>query len=332
MAAARLTWLLVGAGDIARKRVAAALGAAAGSQLVAVCSRSAANARSLAAEHQVSRVYTDLDEALATSTAEAVYIATPVHLHVEHAVRALAAGKHVLVEKPLGLTRQDCAAVIAAAARAGTTAGCAYYRRLYPAYRRTQELIAAGQLGRLVLGRLVCYSWWAPAADDPKRWRVVRAQGGGGPLADVASHMFDVLIGLLGMPVKVQARCASLVHEWDVEDTATVTLQMAAGAQISGAFAWSCGAWCHEFELVGNRARVRWQPFDSGKVVETVGRKSVELDLPPAANAHLPLVEDFVGAVRDGRRPACPLEEAARTNALLDAVYRSAATGAEVCL
>jgi predicted dehydrogenase len=327
-----LKWLLLGAGDIARKRVAAALRDAAGSELVAVCDVVEQSATDLAAEYGVPGVYSNLGAALAESGADAVYVATPVHLHVQHAVQALDAGRHVLVEKPLGLDFQACEEVLAAAANSGTTAGCAYYRRLFPAYQHARDMLAAGEFGRIVLGRMVYFSWFAPAPDDLKRWRVLRERSGGGPLSDMGTHMFDVLIGLLGMPAKVHARCANLVHDWDVEDTARLSLEMADGALVTGSFGWTSSTWRHEFELVGTEAKVYWHPYDGGQIIKTVGREITKLELPPAANVHLPLVEDFVAAVREGREPACPLSAAADTNALLDAVYRSAATGREVAL
>ena len=79
-------WLLVGAGDIARKRVAAALAGATDSELVAVCDMVRENARALATEYHLTEVFSDLDEALEKTSADAVYVATPVWLHVQHAV------------------------------------------------------------------------------------------------------------------------------------------------------------------------------------------------------------------------------------------------------
>jgi 1,5-anhydro-D-fructose reductase (1,5-anhydro-D-mannitol-forming) len=327
-----LKWLLVGAGDIARKRVAAALKDAADSELVGVCDVVEENARSLADECGVDEVFTDLGEALGKSVAEAVYVATPVGLHVPHAVQALEAGKHVLVEKPLGLSREGCEKAITAAEKSGRKAGCSYYRRLFPAYQQAREMIGNGEFGRIVLARMVYFSWFAPEVDDPKYWRVVRDKSGGGPISDMGTHMFDVLIGLLGMPVKVYARCANLVHQWEVEDTASIVMEMADGAQVTASFAWNSKTWRHEFEIIGTEAKVYWHPFDAGQVVKTVGRQVDELELTPAANVHQPLIEDFVQAVQQDRDPVCPLEEAARTNALLDAIYRSATEGREVGL
>jgi len=325
-----IRWLLVGAGDIARKRVAAALSSAADSTLVAVCDTVEENARSLAAEHGLGEVYVDLESALESSSADAVYVATPVSLHVPHVMAALESGRHALVEKPLGLTGEQAAQAVSAAAASDRLAGCAYYRRLTPMYQHARDLVAAGEFGRVVLVRMVYFSWFAPTPDDPKYWRVRRQQGGGGALSDMGTHMFDVLIGLLGMPVSVFAKCGNLVHDWDVEDAASVLMEMPDGAQVTASFHWNSKTWRHEFEIVGTEAKVYWHPYDSGQVILTRGRQVDELSLPPAENVHGPLVEDFVQAIREGRQPACPLVDAARTNALMDAVYLSAAEGREV--
>ena len=138
-------WLLIGAGDIARKRVAAALRDAEGSELVAVCDTVPKNARSLADEHDLSEVYTDVGKALSESSSDAVYVATPVGLHVQHTIEAMGAGRHVLVEKPLGLTGEDCAGAVSAAEKSGVTAGCSYYRRLFPAYLHAREMLEKGE-------------------------------------------------------------------------------------------------------------------------------------------------------------------------------------------
>jgi len=327
-----LKWLLVGAGDIARKRVAPALAAAPGSTLLGICDPRLEAAREVAAQHHAPEVYADFAEALARTRAEAIYLATPIHLHAAHALQALQAGKHVLVEKPLALTAAEGQAVARAAALSGATAGCAYFRRLSPRYRHARDMLARGEFGRLVLMRLVYHSWFSPSRDDPKYWRVVRARSGGGPLSDMGSHMFDVLIGLCGLPARVFARCDNLVQKWDVEDTASVLLTMPDSAHVTASFSWSTKTWRHEFEIVGTEAKLNWLPYDSGPVSQTKGRQSEQLDQPPAENVHLPLVEDFVQAVRDSRPPACPLAEAVKTNVLLDAIYRSAAEGREITL
>lgn len=328
----QVKWLLVGAGDIAHKRVAPALAAAPASALVGICDPRQEAARELAAQHSATEIYADLAEALERTQADAVYLATPVHLHAAHCIQALQAGKHVLVEKPLGLSTAECNLVLAASAASGKTAGCAYFRRLSPRYQYARDMLARGEFGRLVLIRLVYHSWFSPAPDDPKYWRVVRARSGGGPLSDMGSHMFDVLIGLCGLPARVYARCDNLVQHWDVEDTASVLMTLPGGAHVTASFSWSSKTWRHEFEMVGSEAKLNWLPYDSGPVSKTTGRQTEQLEQPSVENVHLPLVEDFVQAILSGRPPACRLAEAAKTNRLLDAIYQSATEQQEVSL
>jgi len=325
-------WLLVGAGDIAHKRVAPALAATTNSTLVGICDPRQAVAHDLARQLAVGEVYADFAQALASTSADAVYLATPIHLHAAHAIQALQAGKHVLVEKPLALSAAECRAAVAAGEQSGRVSGCAYFRRLSPRYLDAQRMLAQGEFGRLVLIRLVYQSWFAPTPDDPKYWRVIRARSGGGPLSDMGSHMFDVLIGLCGLPDQVYARCDNLIHAWDVEDTASILMTMPGGAQVTASFSWASQAWRHEFEITGSEAKLDWLPYDTGPVIKTFGRRTERVDLPSAENVHQPIIQDFVQAIADRRPPACSLAEAAKTNRLMDAIYQSASEGRAVNL
>lgn len=327
-----LKWLLVGAGDIARKRVAPALASAPGSALAGICEVRPQAAAALAAEYQVAEVYHDLDAALAGTAADAVYLATPVGLHARQALQVLEAGRHVLVEKPLGLTAAECAPLLARAAREPARAACAYYRRFYPRFAYTKAMLARGEFGRILSVDMHCQSWFAPAPDDPKAWRVVRAASGGGPLADMGSHMFDACIGLFGLPVSVYARCDNLLQPWDVEDAATILMTLADGAQVTASFQWCSRTWRHDFEIVGADARLAWAPYDAGPLLKTVGRDKESIDLPNADNVHQPLVEEFVQAIAAGRQPNPSLDEAVKATVLLDAVYLSARERREVAL
>ena len=327
-----VNWLLVGTSDIARKRAAPALAALETGRLVGVCGSDEGRVRDLAGAHGAEESYTDLDRALVTTTANAVYIATPVFRHIPEALAALDAGKHVLIEKPLGLSAADVAPLIARARASGLRAGCAFYRRTYPRFAHARKMLEDGSFGRIVLVRTSYWSWFNPAADDPKIWRVTRDQSGGGPLADLGSHMFDLIIGLFGLPRSVVARVDTLVHPYEVEDSSAVLLELQNGAPVIASFHWSSKTWTHDFEIVGSEAKVRWSPSDTEKVIWTAGRDVQELDMPNAENVHTPLVEDFARAVLESRDPIVPVAEAAKTNILLDAIYESGRTQAKVDL
>jgi len=321
-------WLLVGTGDIVHKRVAPALQ---GNIAAVVGERSRAEA--VAREFGAGAVYADLSEALRHCDAPAVYVATAVDRHRPSAVQALTAGRHVLVEKPLGLNFADASAVAAAAVhQPELRAGCAYYRRFFPRHAHLRQLLAEEKLGRIMLVRLCYWGWFNPSADDPKRWRVEKQRSGGGPLMDMGSHMLDQLISLFGMPATVYAKCDTLAQDYAVEDSASLVMTLPSGAHVTANFGWQSKTWRHELEVVGTEGKVLWAPADTGKVQLTLGRDTEELDLPNAPNVHQPLVDDFVAAVREGRAPAVPVTQALLTNQLLDAIYLSSSERREVAV
>lgn len=327
-----VNWLLVGTGDIANKRVAPALNTVRKSRLVGVCDLVRERADALAQPLGVKEVFCDYNEALAKTRATAVYLATPVSLHSSQAIQALQAGKHVLVEKPLGITGKEAVHVVDTAKGKNIIAGCAYFRRCSPRYRSAREMLDKNEFGKVVLVRMTYFSWFNPDKSDPKYWRVVKSKSGGGPLSDMGSHMFDVLIGLFGLPKKVYAKARTLVQPYEVEDSAVMLMELQNGADVTASFNWNSKTWAHEFEIVGTEAKVKWFPYDGPTITKTVGREIKEIEMANSENVHAPLIEDFVQAVKDGREPICPLAEAAKTNLLLDAVYRSAETGKEVTL
>jgi predicted dehydrogenase len=242
------------------------------------------------------------------------------------------AGRHVMVEKPLGLSADDAARAVAAASASKVVAGCAYYRRCTPRYLHALDVLRRGELGRVVAVSMCYRTWYDPEPTDPKYWRTQRGRAGGGVLADMGCHMFDVLIGLLGMPRSVFAKSRTLTHRYEVEDSAAMVMEMPDGAPVTADFHWNSRSWANELEIIGTEGALKWSPFDAGMVIQTRGRERCEHDLPHAPNVHEPLVADFVRAIRCGDPPAVTLSEALKTNVLLDAVYRSAQGKREVML
>lgn len=322
----KINWLLVGAGDIANKRVAPALRDAVNSNLLALCEPDAERRQTMAATFGIQKAYETLDEALGNGEIDAVYLATPVKFHVPQAIAVLEAKKSVLVEKPLGLDSQEVSKLIKIAAQNGKLAGCSYYRRASNRFAIAKAMIRAGELGTIVGGNMTYYSSFAPKAGDQKYWRVQKSQSGGGPLSDMATHMFDFLIGLAGMPKSVSAVCSNTLYDWEVEESSGMVLTLENGAPVTASFAWNAGCWRHEFELVGSKGRLTMSPFDSGDLTYASGRGVKSVPAPEAENVHLPLIQNFVDALNDDAKLLVPLEEALKTNLVLDAVYRSSSS------
>lgn len=329
MSESSLRWLLVGTGDIVRKRVGAALSESPGSCIAAVCGRRRETAEQVARIFGAAQSFDDLPRALSEASADAVYVATPVATHVEIARAALLAGKHVLIEKPLGVDAAECAPLVELAARSGLTAGCAYYRRCLPRFAHAVEVIKAGRIGEPLLVRMSYISWYAP---QESAWRVETNDGGGGPAADVGCHMFDLLSALIGRPRRIFVTASRRIHSYAANDSCAIAGEWANGVAVLANFHWSSKAWQHEMEITGPEGRLKWSPFDSGPVIVECGREVEQVFLPAPANVHQPLVEDFVTAVREKRPVAVPLDEARQTSAVLDAIRFSFDSGLPVAL
>ena len=226
---ARLRWGLIGAGDIARKRVAPALRDLPNCELVSV-SRSRQNlAEEFAKEFGARRWYAEWRDQIDDDEIDAVYIATPVYLHAEQAIAAAEAGKHVLCEKPMALNVAQCNEMIAACQKNDVKLGVAYYRRFYPAVIRAKQLIRSGEIGDVVVAQMNAFEHFDPALDDPRRWLLDKDKNGGGPMMDFGCHRIEVAMNLFGHVKRVEALSSHSAFGREVEDTAAAVLRFESG-------------------------------------------------------------------------------------------------------
>ena len=318
-----LKWGLVGYGDLAEKRVASALQSASGSELSGVWGRSPQRTQDFAARHGIASAFDSLED-LVRSDVDAVYVCTPPESHLEYSLAALNAGKHLLVEKPMASSVEDCSLIIEAAQANQVTLGVAYYRRGYPKMQKIKELIDGGVLGIPTWVNIAAHSWFAPNADDPKHWRVEKAQSaGGGAVADIGVHRFDLLDYWLGPSKVLFSDAQRLVHKdahYEVEDGLSAVLQLKNGAPVHIYFSWNSKTWLDRFEIVGSEGKIITDPLDGPSLVVVRGREREELQIEPPANAHVPCVENFVKAVENNTKPLCDGEAGMRANQLLQSV------------
>lgn len=317
-----LKWGLAGYGDLADKRVAAALQDADKSTLQGVWGRDFSKTREFASRHKIAESHETLNDLLA-SDVDAIYVCTPPGSHMEYALAALKAGKHVLVEKPMASSAAECEALIAKAKEAGKTLGVAYYRRAFPKMQKIKELIEVGVLGTPTWVNIAAHSWFAPAADDPKHWRVEKNKSGGaGALADIGVHRLDLLDYWLGESKVLFSQTQHLVQNYEVEDGASAVLQLQNGAPVHVYFAWNSKTWIDRFEIVGSEGKIIADPLDSDSLVIIRGREREEIKIAPPQNAHLPCVQDFARAVQAGSTPLCDGQAGLRTNILLEEILK----------
>ena len=303
-----LNWLVIGIGDITRKRVLPAVLAEPRSNLYALLTRDPRKAEAYAG----AVAFTDLGDALRDAAIDAVYVASPVALHAEHTIASLRAGKHVLCEKPTALDFAQAEAMAAVANESGRVCGIAYYRRLYPKLMRTRQLIAEGAIGRPLLVEANYHGW----LESPDRgWLKDPALAGGGPLYDVGSHRIDACNFLFGRPRRATGMLSNALHELEVEDSATALMEYADGVHAVVDVRWNSRIHRDQFRVIGSEGEISLDP-PNGPALRLLASdgKLTEEQLPAHANVHYPVVENFVSAVLDGTPVACPIDEAIWTD------------------
>jgi predicted dehydrogenase len=314
-------WGLIGAGDIVRKRVADALRACTGCELAAVSRARADLVEPFAREVGAKRWYRHWRELVADPGVDAVYVATPVHLHAEQTIAAAEAGKHVLCEKPMAMDLAECDRMITACRASGVALGVAYYRRFYPVVARVKQMIDSAEIGTPVFAQMMAFEPFNPQPGEPRSWLIDRAQAGGGPMADFGCHRIEVLSHLLGPVQRVTSIVSTIALDRDVEDTAAALLQFERGATAMLVVTHAAADRQDTLDLFATRGSIRIAPLNSGNMIVKVGEVERGESHPPAPNLHLPLVEDFVEAVRTGRPPTVDGHAGRAVAAIQDAIY-----------
>lgn len=326
-----------GGGNITDTHIRAVQGVA-GLQPVGVCGPNPAKVGALAERDGLIRAGS-LAALLDQTPLDIICIGSPSGVHADEIALAASRGCHVICEKPLDVTLERVDAAIAAVERAGVSLGVFFQDRCTPAFREAKEAIADGRLGRVLLVDARVKWYRAPEYYRTAAWRGTPSLDGGGALINQGIHTIDLLLYLLGDVTDVQARAATALHEIAVEDTLVASMVFASGAL--GTFQATTAAWPgypRRVEVTGSEGtlsvehdRVVGWDLKSGQgsgTTLTSGTKSASTAVVADATPHRRVVEDFVDALEQRRRPACDGREARRSVALTTALYESARTGA----
>jgi len=220
---------IVGCGMISSFH-AKAIGDIRGAKFVACCSSRIASAEKLANEFGAT-AYGSLEEMLADPAVDVVAICTPSGAHMEPALAAAKAGKHLIIEKPLEVTLKRCDRIIEACKKNKVLCSTIFPSRFHAASLQLKKAIEAGKFGKLTLGD--AYVKWFRTQEyyDSGAWRGTWALDGGGALMNQAIHSVDLLTWLMGPVDSIMAHTATLAHERiEVEDVATASLRFKSGA------------------------------------------------------------------------------------------------------
>ncbi|MDX2044901.1 MAG: Gfo/Idh/MocA family oxidoreductase [Acidobacteriota bacterium] len=300
---AKLRWGLIGCGDISRKRVAPALNELATCELVAVNRARVELAESFAREFGVPRWYADWREVIADKDIDAVYIATPVYLHVEQTIAAAEAGKHVLCEKPMAMNVAECDRMISACRENGVKLGVAYYRHFYPVVQRAKAIIASGEIGKPVVAQINAFERFNPQPGEDRHWLLEKSKAGGGPMMDFGCHRIEVLMNLFGDIRRTKSLMGRALFDREVEDTSVNAFEFASGLQAALTVTHAALESQDTLNIFGSEGSLHIPVLNRGELrVKTATGERIEQH-SPHANIHFPLIEDFALAVLENREP-----------------------------
>ncbi len=326
-----MRWGMCGASTIGAEHMIKAFRAQPDGVVPWVVSGSAEHARVYAAQHQISHWGVSLDDMLAGDSIDAVYISSTNDKHYAQAIAAIAAGKHVLCEKPLAMTVDKAADMVAAAAARGVTFATNHHLRCSGSHRAIRVLIAEGRIGRVLSMRIHHAVYLPPALQG---WRINDAGAGGGVIADITVHDADTARFLLGEdPVSVVSTAAVTGMGDGVEDSVMSVWTMPSGAMVMAheSFTHPCAG--SGLEVHGTEGSIFAQgvmtqkPVGDIVVVTAAGRSVVPFE---GHDLYAESVRQFEAAVAGQGQPAATGRDGVASLAVALAVREAARFGARV--
>ena len=348
---------IVGLGKVAHLH-AMALKDIHNAEFTAGCSRSIEKAKSYVAEYGA-KPYDNITKMVKEEDIDLVIICSPHPNHVEPTVEALKAGAHVLVEKPLASTLQDCDVMITAAREANLKLGVISQRRWYPPTLRVKQAMDDGKIGKTVLGTVNMLGWRDEAYYKSDDWRGSWDLEGGGVMVNQAPHQLDLFCWLMGPIDEVYGHWANLNHPYiEVEDTALAIVKFKSGAigniivsnsqkpgifgkiQVHGENGSSVGVQTEGGAMfIAGMAPILEPPVNDlwtipgeENMLEEFTREDNELfdKVDPTVYFIRLQIEEYLDALDNGREPLVNGEEARKTVELFTAIYRSTRDNAPV--
>jgi len=334
----KIGFCVVGIGSLAKNQIIPALEKTQNAKLVALVSGHAAEkappiVQKFGLDPKSVYNYDDYDSIKDNPEIDVVYVVLPNSMHAEYTIRALKAGKHVLCEKPMATSVEDCQRMIDAAKAANKKLMIGYRLRHEPFNMKAIELLRGGQLGKIK-------NIDAGAAfniGDPNQWRLKRQYAGGGSMMDIGIYALNACRYLSGEePVEVTAMTYSTpgdVRFKEVEETMLFTLRFASGLLANCTSSYGFGV--NRYRVTCEKGMVESEPFLSYKdlrlFAKLPGKGREEIQLEPKDHFGSEM-DYFAQCLRENREPRTPGEEGLRDMKVITALYESARSGRVVKL
>jgi predicted dehydrogenase len=287
------------------------------------------------------RLADSFEAILADKSIDCVEILTPPNTHLDLVRKCAAAGKHILLEKPLEISTERGVALVEAAEQAGVTLGVMLQHRFRPAGMKLRDMLRAGELGGIVNCSTVI-RLWRPQSYYDVEGRGTRARDGGGVLITQGIHTLDLMLSLAGPIAEVRGYATtSSVHRMETEDMAVAAVKFANGALgVIDATTAAYPGFAERIEIIGEKATASLVGGDltvayhDGRVTElntAFGGGGTGADPMAFPNDwHRGVIADFLDALDEPRAPAISGREALKVHRLIDALLAAGQTGGTV--
>ncbi|MEE2926383.1 MAG: Gfo/Idh/MocA family oxidoreductase [Chloroflexota bacterium] len=338
-------WAILGTGDFPENKVAPALNLAEGSELIAVLSRNLHRSQEFANKHGAKVGYDSIEAVLNDSRVDAVYIATPTHLHAPYSILASQAGKHVLMEKPIALNMSDGLDVVLAARSNRVKLGVGFELRQHPGRIEAKNMVLTGTLGTVALAQAQFGTGVRGAVHPVPRsgysqWWVEPEQAGGAfAMMALGIHCVDDLQFMLGQEViELAAITDGQNGDRPLEDLATLCLRFSQGTIGMVATGFRMPNFDNLVSLYGSDGKIDFEeaypPHTlQGKI--KVSSETVNTTVSYPSDGLLLVqrqIESFNRAIQQGHEPAANGTDGLKAVQIIEAMIESAATGTTVKL
>jgi predicted dehydrogenase len=322
-----MNYAIIGCGLIGKKRLG---GLPAGSRLVVACDTELARAEALIKSAQTGHAVSDFRQAIADPQVEAVIVATTNSALADISAAAIQAGKHVLVEKPAGISVAQIDNLMALAKKHGVCVRVGFNHRYHPAFIKAREIFESGVMGELMFIR-ARYGHGGRVGYE-KEWRADPNLSGGGELIDQGIHLIDLASWFLGEFKKVEGHTATYFWNMPVDDNAFLSLQTAAGQT-----AWlhvSCTEWKNlfSFEIYGRHAKLHIEGLGGSYGVEKLFHYQMKpemgipdtkvYDFPGSDESWRIELSQFEDEIRNGQTSDASLKEAKAALGVVEHIYK----------
>ena len=329
----KVSWGIVGVGDVCEVKSAPAMQLIEHSELVAVMRRNSHKAADYAQRHGVPKWYDDADRLINDPDINAIYIATPPNKHAFYTLQAAKAGKHVYVEKPMARSVEECNEMIKACEEANVQLYVAYYRRRLPNFEKLKSLILEGYIGDIRLVKLELYKTVDPdilsniTSSMPVNWRIDPEIAGGGYFYDLAAHQLDYLDYVFGPIQSVQGMAENQAGHYRAADTITGNFKFENGILGIGSWCFSVAQVAEKDQLtiIGSEGQISISFFGKPQIriehINSSKNQILEFSLP--RHIQHPLIQTIVDDLHGIAK--CPSTgiTAARTNSVMQEITKN---------